>query len=268
MSFSKFLTSRKFLINLLLAVFILALLIFLVMQGLKMYTRHGEANPVPDFTGLTLNEARETAKQHDLNLQIIDSLYANDFAPGAVVDQVPEKNHRVKTNRTVFITINSTGSEMVSLPRLTNISFRQAQVLVENSGLEIGQISYKPSEYNDLVLNVQIDSVDVLAGDKLAKGASIDLVVGRTQGNMDTPLPDITGLTIEQADQALTNAMLNTGVLIYDESILSQQDSVNAIVWQQRPSPKITGNVNLGSSVDLWVTVDQLKIEDAMQQDF
>lgn len=268
MSFAKFLTSRKFLINLLAAVLLAIILIFITTQGLKIYTRHGEAKPVPDFTGLTLDEAQQTARQHELEIEVIDSLYVNDAPPGAVVDQVPEKNHEVKTNRTIFVTINSSMPEMVSLPRLTDISFRQAQVLVENSGLEIGEISYQPSEYNDLVLNVQIDSVDIHPGKKLPKGASIDLVVGRTQGNMNTPLPDVTGLTIDQAEQALTDAMLNTGVFIYDESVLSKEDSLHAVVWRQRPSPKITGTVNLGSSVDLWVTVDELKIEDAVEQDF
>jgi len=268
MSFTKFLTSRKFLLHFILAVVIIILLVFLTLQALKQYTRHGEANPVPDFTGLTVSEAAKTARQHELKVEVMDSVYVNEVQPGAVVDQVPDKNHEVKTNRTIFLTINSTNPEMVSLPKLTDISFRQAQVLVENSGLEIGQISYEPSEYNDLVLNVQIDSADILPGTKLSKGASVDLIVGRTQGNTNTPLPDVTGLTIEEADQALTDAMLNTGVFIYDESVLSSEDSLNAVIWRQRPSPKITGTVNLGSSVDLWVTVDEIKIEDALNQNF
>ena len=268
MSFTKFLKSRKFLTHLALAAAIAIILIVITMQGLKLYTRHGEANPVPDFEGMTIKEAVQTARRHELKLKVIDSLYVDEAPPGVIVDQVPEKNHKVKTNRTIFLTINSMEPEMVSLPRLTDISFRQAQVLIENSGLEIGQILYEPSEYNDLVLKVQIDSTDIKPGKQLPKGASVDLVVGRTQGNMDTPLPDVTGLTIEQADQALTDAMLNTGVFIYDESIVTEEDSINAVVWRQRPSPKITGTVKLGSSVDLWVTVDELKIEAALDQEF
>lgn len=265
MSFAKFLKSRKFLTHLALAIIVAIILIVITMQGVKLYTRHGEANPVPDFEGMTIKEAVQTARQHELRLKVIDSLYVDNAAPGVIVDQVPEKNHKVKTNRTIFLTINSMEPEMVSLPRITDISYRQAQVLLENSGLEIGQISYEPSEYNDLVLKVQIDSTDIKPGKQLSKGASVDLVVGRTQGNMDTPLPDVTGLPIEQAEQALTDAMLNIGVFIYDESIITEEDSLNAAVWRQRPSPKITGTVNLGSSVDLWVTVDELKIEEAIE---
>ncbi len=268
MSFSKFLTSRLFLINLLLAIVILIIIFIVVMQGLKMYTRHGEAHPVPDFSGLNATEAIATAKQHNMRIEVIDSLYVDEAPPGTVVDQVPEAGHRVKQNRIIFLTVNSSQPELVSLPRLTDISFRQAQVLVENAGLKIGQILYQPSEYNGLVLKVQIDSTDIFPGKKLPKGASIDLVLGHQEGNLSTPLPDLTGLSVEEADRTLTDAMLNKGVIIYDASILSKEDSVNAVVWRQRPNPKITATVNLGSSVDIWVTVDQLKIDDAIEQEF
>ena len=61
--------------------------------------------------------------------------------------------------------------------------------------------------------------------------------------------------------------MLNPGVLIYDESVILNEDSLNAKIWQQRPSRKFTETVSLGSSVDLWITVDTLKINDATEQD-
>lgn len=265
MSLSKFLRSRKFLLHLLLAFILIALLIFLTLQGLKLYTRHGQSNPVPDFYGLTQAEAKETAKQYDLIIEVVDSLYMNEAAAGSIVDQLPEAGSRVKENRTIFLTINSTQPEQVTLPQLTDISFRQAKVLIENSGLEIGNISYRPSEYNDLVLEIQKDSVELFTGQKLPKGSSIDLIVGREQGNQVTDLPNLLGLTIREARETLTNAMLNTGVVIYDESILSAEDSTSAMVWKQQPNPRVTATTTLGSSVDLWVTVDQLKIDDAAE---
>lgn len=268
MSLSRFLLSRKFLIHLILAAVLIFALLLLTMQGLKMYTRHGESFPVPDFSGLNLEDARLTARQNNLRIQITDSLYVNNAPPGVIVDQLPKASHKVKKNRTVLLTVNSTQPEQVTLPQLTDISFRQARALIENSGLSIGQILYRPSEYNDLVLGVQKNSEDLNAGQKLPKGSRIDLLVGRKQDNQVTPLPDLTGLRIPNAETALTDAMLNTGVIIYDESVLSAEDSINARVWKQQPNPKITATATLGSSVDLWVTVDHLKIEDAMELDF
>ena len=268
MSSPRFITSRIFLFNLLLAIVLFALLLFLTLKGIQLYTKHGQANPVPEFTGMLPEEAAKEARQHDLNIEIVDSLFLEDAAPGVVVDQIPEAGHGVKENRTIFITINSTQPEMVTLPQVTDISFRQALVLIENSGLQVGNISYKPSEYNELVLNVQIDSTNIYPGKKLPKNSKIDLVVGTKKGNLTTPLPDLIGLTIDQAQSVLTDAMLNTGVIIYDESILTQEDSLSARIWRQKPNTKVTGFTLLGSSVDMWATVDQLKLEDALDPDF
>jgi beta-lactam-binding protein with PASTA domain len=265
MSFTRFLTSRTFLVNLILAAALLAIILFITMKGLEKYTRHGQSNPVPEFTGMLPAEAQKIAHQQNLKVEIVDSLFLENTEPGVVVDQIPRPGHGVKQNRTIFLTINSTQPEMVTLPQLTDISFRQAQVLVDNSGLQIGNIFYQPSEYDNLVLNVQIDSTDIRPGKQLPKGTSVDLIVGRKHGNQTTPLPDLIGLTVDEAQATLTSAMLNTGVVIYDESIRSSGDSLSARVWRQRPDPRITGSILLGSSIDIWVTVDQLKIDDALE---
>ena len=268
MSLSKFLRSRTFFGHLMLAILLVLALLIGTMQVLKIYTRQGDTFPVPDFSGLTVNEAMKAARQYDLEIAIMDSLFMENAPPGVIVDQVPNAEHHVKKGRTIFLTINSTQPEQVTLPQLTDISFRQAQALIENSGLQIGNIAYRPSEYSDLVLEVQKDSRELVPGQKLPKGTPIDLVVGREQGNQVTDLPDLTGLRIPNARETLTDAMLNMGVVIYDESVLSAEDSTNARVWKQSPNPKVTATANLGSSVDLWVTVDHLKIEDAMELDF
>ena len=195
-----------------------------------------------------------------MKFEIIDSVYVNDIPRGAVVDQEPEPGFRVKENRTIFLTINSNQPEKVALPKLTDVSFRQAQVFAENVGIKIGNISYEPSEYNDLVLRVEQDSMEILPGQFILKGSTIDLVVGRSRGNEDTTLPDLTGFTTDEAKLLLTNAMLNTGVVIYDKTVITAEDSINAVVWRQYPSSLNTKQISLGSTVDLWLTTDMQKI--------
>jgi beta-lactam-binding protein with PASTA domain len=268
MSFKKFLASRVFFTNLIIAVILIGGLLFVTLQSLKSYTRHGQTNPVPDFTGLVQHEAEVLATQNILKVVIIDSVFTDKVKPGGVIEQVPEPGFGVKENRTIFLTINSTTKEMVALPKLTDISFRQAQVLVENYGLTVGEIFYQPSEYNNLVLKVEQDSLEVLPGKLILKGSRIDFFVGRDPENKQTPLPNLKGFQIEEAQNILTDAMLNFGVLIYDETILSAEDSINAIIWQQRPEPKTNSSVKLGTSVDLWITVDEEKINKAKELEF
>jgi len=268
MSFKKFLASRTFFINLSIALFLIAILLFLTLQVLKIYTRHGQSNPVPNFYGMQKQEAETIAKQHNLKIIIIDSVYTDKVNPGEVIEQDPNAGFEVKENRTVFLTINSSNKEMVVLPKLTEISFRQAQVLVENYGFEVGEIAYQPSEYNNLVLTVKQDSAEIIEGSLLLKGSSIDFVIGRDSENKQTTLPYLIGLNVESAKEILTNAMLNFGVLIYDESILTADDTLNATIWQQRPETKRTSSVTLGTSVDLWITVDDEKINSTEEQEF
>ena len=56
MSLAKFLTSRSFFINLVIAVLLIVIILIALTWGLKKYTRHGQANPVPDFTGMVASE--------------------------------------------------------------------------------------------------------------------------------------------------------------------------------------------------------------------
>jgi beta-lactam-binding protein with PASTA domain len=268
MSSPRFLTSRIFLIQIAIAAAIILALVFLTLKGLELYTRHGQSNPVPDFSGMSKTEAMKVASHNNMRIEIIDSVFVEDAAPGVIVDQLPEAGHGIKQDRTIFVSINSTLPEMVTVPQLTDISFRQAQVLIENSGLQVGQIMYRPSQFTNLVLEVQIDSQIVRPGQKIPKNSNIDLVIGRTQGNTTTPLPDLTGLTLEESEEILINSMLNTGVVIYDNSIVADVDSVEARVWRQRPSPDNISSVLLGSFIDLWMTTDTLKIFKKNEADF
>ncbi len=268
MSFKKFLINRAFFVNLVLAIILVAIIIFFALQGLSSYTRHGQSNPVPDFKGLTPTEATEIATQKKLVIVVIDSVFTNEVNPGEIIEQVPAAGFGVKENRTIFLTINSTQKEQIVLPKLTEISFRQAQVLVDNCGLLIGEISYQPSEYNNLVLKVEQDSVELFQDDLVLKGSLVNFVVGRDTENEETPLPNLKGENIEIAKNIITDAMLNFGVLIYDDTFISAEDSVNATVWKQRPDINTGSFVRMGTSVDLWVTVDKEKINKAIGQEF
>lgn len=256
MSLKKFLTSRIFLINLAVAVILIVLLLVVTLSRLKSYTHHGISYSVPAFSGMTMEQANEMAKSENLKLQILDSVYNKFSEPGTIVDQEPKPGKKVKEGRLIYLTLNALEPEKVQLPKLTDISFRQAQVLLDNCGLTIDSISYEPSEYNDLVLSVKQDETDVREGDFVIKGSSVALVVGQSKGNMETSLPDLHGLFMEDVRLALTESRLNMGVTIYDRSIITKDDTLNARVWKQMPDSKMTSKVYLGSSVDLWLSVN------------
>ncbi|MDX8340810.1 PASTA domain-containing protein [Draconibacterium sp. IB214405] len=268
MSLRKFIISRAFLMHLSIAIVVVALLFFATFKSLQLYTQHGISYSVPALTGLQLDEATESAGANKLRVEVIDSVYNKNFEPGSVVDQLPLANSRVKANRVIKLTINSNEPEKITLPRLTDISYRQAQVLIESIGLQVINTYYQPSEYTDLVLSVMQDSVEIFEGDKIIKGSGIDLVVGRSQGNMRTTLPNLTGFTLDEARSTVADALLNMGAVIYDNTIKTGEDSINARIWKQLPNPKFTKQIEMGSSVDIWLTTDTVMINDAYERTY
>ncbi|MCL2133528.1 MAG: PASTA domain-containing protein, partial [Bacteroidales bacterium] len=60
--------------SLLIAALSILLMIVLLQFFLSAFTRHGQANPVPDFVGLNIAEAKELADKHSLVLEVTDSV--------------------------------------------------------------------------------------------------------------------------------------------------------------------------------------------------
>lgn len=265
MSFKNFIFSRTFLKNLLIAAGVIIVIILIVLAVLRSYTSHGEGYAVPNLTGKTEEEFSEILRVIDLKYKIIDSVYVSEENPGSVVDQVPKPGLRVKKNRTIFLTLNASSPEQVIMPKLRDISFRQAQGLIENLGMKVGNIRFSPSEYNDLVLSALSGYHEIQPGDLLPKGTVIDLVVGSGSGLEKTSVPYLIGMPISDARTAILDGLLNPGVIIYDESVILYEDSINARIWKQRPDPREVSSTEMGSSIDIWVTIDSLKINETVE---
>lgn len=256
-----------FLKHIVVAILLIAVLVVFTFKWIKGYTHHGETYTVPALTGMSVMEAAENAVANKLRVDVVDSVYNAKFKPGVVVDQFPVANSVVKENRVVRLTVNSSEPEKVVLPKLTDVSFRQAQVLIEKYGLYVNSVSYKPSEYDNLVLKAMKDSILLLRGDEVIKGTGIDLVVGRSHGNEKTIVPNLIGFTLDEAKPVLTDSRLNAGSLIFDENIVSVEDSIGAKIWKQSPT-STRRKVEPGSSVDLWFTSDSTKIDKAYEGDY
>ncbi len=254
MSLRNFLTSRVFLKHFLLAFLLIAVIIFITLFWLKMYTLQSDVVEVPDFSGLTESQAETLAEENRLRYEITDSIHFEGAEPGAIVEQVPEPGLKVKKNRVIYLIVNSIAPEKVILPKLSDISFRQVQAMIENCGLKVGNLTFEASEFNDLVLKVKQNSRELNQGDEVVKGSPIDIVIGKSSGNIETSLPDLSGLTLSEAKNQLSLNMLNTGVLIYTGTLLTPADTAAAVVWKQYPSIANTNTVSIGSSVDLWLT--------------
>ncbi|MGQ1889027.1 PASTA domain-containing protein [Thermophagus sp. OGC60D27] len=232
------------------------ILLGLIFWGLSLYTRHGQSLETPDFTGLTEEQFKHLIETHELRYDIIDSVYINDEPPGIVIEQTPEPGSLIKKNRKIFFTINAWAAENVRMPDLHDYSVRNARVLLESFGLKIGKLIYVPSEYTNLVLGQHYQGKPVEPGTPLEKGSSVDLLIGKGLSDQTTSVPDLTGLTLEEALGTCHNLSLNIGAQIYDTTVVSKQDSLAAFVWKQRPESLPQNQLRLGASIDIWLSTD------------
>ncbi len=260
MSLKNFILSKEFIKNLGFAVAIIVGFVMVLLIWMNFYTRHGQARPVPDFYGLTMEQTIKLAKKSKLKYQVIDSVYTTLVPKGCIAEQNPKPGFKVKKWRNIILTINAFNPEMVAMPDLVDLPIRQAIVQIVNSGLVMGQLKYRPDLSFDVVLDQLYNGKKVAEGDSLQKGSVVDLVLGKGLSNRRTPVPDLTGMNLEPARNKIFVSSLNLGAYIYDNSILSGKDTVLAFVYKQNPEYKEDASLQLGSAVYLWLTVDSAKL--------
>ena len=172
--------SRKALIgiNLLIMTLVAFGLGWLAFAWLDMWTGHGDEVTVPDVRGRYYQTAVSELIAEGYAVEISDSVYDSKSRPGYVVDQNPRRNTTVKPGRTIYLTINALSPKTVTLPRLTDISARQARAILEGLGLKnITQVDVI-SEFKDLVMGVEYKGRPVSAGARVPINAAIVLKVG------------------------------------------------------------------------------------------
>lgn len=256
-SMIKFLLSKAFLVQLVIAFVVISLAIWSLFQYIDSYTHNGQTITVPSLKGLTITEVEELLKGKNLNYEILDSVYLEKAEKGVVLDQSPEGNDLVKENRTIYITVSKITPPKISLPDVVDMSQRLAVAKLESYGLKIGRLDYTPSECLNCVVKMSVRGKQVFYQDLIAKGSTINLTLGSGTSNEQVLVPYIVNATKDEAIAKLQETFLNIGAEIY-EDCKTEADSASARVYRQTPNGGNT--INMGASVDVWLTNDASKI--------
>ncbi len=262
MRLKQFLTSKVFFINLGLAILTAIILVWLTMLSLKRYTNHGEEIEIPNLYGLSLEESIQILNKKNLRYTLYDSVYNSDLTAGCVLDQSPKAHSLVKRNRNIFITINSIKPEQIRFPNLVDNSFRQAYQILATHGFKIGELKYVDYDYYNLVLYPEHNGDTINQGDLIEKGSTIDLVLGKGN-NIKILFPDLIGKTYKDAKEHILLSNLNIGEVNFDHPLPTLSDSLNAKVYIQTHNDEENIRLAPGSRINLWLTTDSLKVQDA-----
>ena len=179
MNVVRFLFSKVFIKQLLLAVGIVIILVFVILWWLKSTTNHDQRITVPDLKGMTLDVVKQELDALDLNLKLQDSSNYNPNYPRfSVLEQNPAPGKLVKEGRKIYLVTNASGYPKLPVPNVVGKTKRQAQPTLVAVGFKIGKITYTPHIAKDEVREIRYKGEKIQPGTKLQKTSVIDLVLG------------------------------------------------------------------------------------------
>ena len=242
------------------------LLIVAVYIGLKIGTRHSRVIEVPNFMGMTIDNAYNVAEDSDLQLIVRDSIFDVALPGGTIVDQLPKispiREVTVKPGRKVYVTINAYTRRKVDVPYVAKQTLRQALNQIERSGLTIERLVYKEDMTStDYVVKQSIGSDEILPTTKVKvpTGTGVTLQVSYQEKEQYTSTPRLIGLSLQQAKNTLWDNGLNVADVVYDDSVDDLIACRKAKVYKQ--TSKIGTQLRRGNEVSIYLTCDKAIID-------
>lgn len=258
----KFLTKQPFFVNLIVAIVAAFLVGFLFFQSLGWITHHGEYLKVPSLKGMTTDNAIKLLEKEGFEVIITDSSYSDSLPLNIVKKQLPEADATVKVNRTVFLTVNPMSLPFVTMPKLEGLSYRFALDKLTKNNLVLADTIMRPNFMKGSVLGQRFNGAPIEPGAKIRYGSAISLVIGGGNEEVRILVPDLVGLTVEEAKAI----MYQQGIVlasVIPSGIIS--DTAKAFVFKQNPDIKdVNYNptfIKPGQTMDIWIQVDRPAVD-------
>jgi len=220
---------------------------YLVMPA---YTRQNQNRIMIDIKNRNLDDVIKILKSENYRYEISDTLYTNKFKLGTIVDQYPKPNTRVKSGRTVRLKI-AQPEKSVAIPNLIGQSRRSAELELNQMGLIIDTVY---TEYNPEYPNGTIAWQYPKAGDRRKKGMGIQITVSKGMPPNFFQVPNLIGLSINQAKDLIFKSRLKVGKISYHQD----QDLVPYTVLDQ----SIKNGTVLDATATINLVVSVLDIQD------
>tara|TARA_R110002072_G_scaffold108026_2_gene234608 strand:+ start:3854 stop:4471 length:618 start_codon:yes stop_codon:yes gene_type:complete len=178
MTFFKYLFTKAFLKQLLLAILALIVLTFLMLWWLRSTTNHNQKIEVPNLAKLSLDKVEEQLNELELRYEILDSAnYNPEYPKYSVIEQIPKAGKYVKEDRKIYLTLNPSGYRKIAVPPVVGKTGRQAEPTLLAMGFKIGKVSTRP-HISDQVLEMRYNGEKLVPGTEIPKTSVIDLIVG------------------------------------------------------------------------------------------
>ncbi len=230
--------------------FIVLILFIFIMDSIIMpvYTKHGDSFELVDVTDKQFDEAVEMLESEGLEPVIQDSVFDEQFPPGAIIQQNPLPFTQVKDGRRVYLVV-SIGEKPRYVPRLIGLTPQDAEFRLKEENLHLNQVFYEFSEFyhRGVVMNQS-----VLPGETVEKNQKINITVSLGPPPTSMEIPNLVGKSLKSAEKELEAVGVKLGKTKYvfrenlvpgtilNQSVSAGQkatkiDSVNLIISTDEP---------------------------------
>ncbi|MBR5156412.1 MAG: Stk1 family PASTA domain-containing Ser/Thr kinase [Clostridia bacterium] len=176
-------------------------------------TPAGNEIELPDFTNMTVEEAKETVKNTDIEIIVEEEQKNDDVEKGKIISQDPKANKNVKDNAKVKVIV-SLGGEGGRMPDLVNRKDSDAQEIIR--GLKL--IPNVVSEISEDIPQGYVVRQSPVMGAKYAEGDTVTIYVSSGKDEKFVPVPNLLGKTEDEAKAALLDVGLTWGSIATIES--------------------------------------------------
>ncbi|MEG1566508.1 MAG: Stk1 family PASTA domain-containing Ser/Thr kinase [Anaerovoracaceae bacterium] len=180
---------------------------------------------VPDLTNMTYEEAEAELTKLELKIEMGDEAYSADVKEGKITSQTPTAESKVKKGKTVVVNI-SKGQKDGTVPSVIGKDYEGIEEYLNGFGFQLGVVKYETSELPEDTIIEQTPT----GGDQAEAGSKIDIIVSDGKGKDEGVVPSLTGLTVDEAKQAIRDAGYTVGEISYDYSTVYGK---NYVMWQQ-----------------------------------
>ena len=234
-------------LHLLIMIGVSAVILVLVFVFIRIYARQGAESEIPDMVGMSIEEAMAN-DAIGLEFVVQDSIFREGEAGGTILTQDPKGGTMVKSGRKVYLSITSYNADDAILPELAGLSVRQAVSELYGIGLSVGKLTFVEDPYKNSVVDQSCKGKSLYAGQQIARGSVVDLVVGSGDGTGSNSVPFVIGKTADRARRDILSVSLNVG----KEHFRDVKDKRTAVVYRQEPDYTGVNKYPYGTSVELW----------------
>ena len=195
-------------------------------------------NPVelPSFTGMQYDDAQSEASKAHVNLRIVARHPDERVPQGGVLGQFPAAGEHVREGRVVDVIV-SDGSMPTSVPNLSNMSLRDAQVELGNARLELGKVT---SESSTTVSAGHVLSQHPDPFTNVSAGTKID--VSLATGKAEVYVPNFVGLTLTFSQSAAKRTGVTLGPPLWLPIAKNARPKGTVIAQEPLPGQPLAGD--------------------------